>query len=71
MKLLDGNPINRHLYKAGDRVKILNSNMRGETIVEGLATVRSLTEIDHTYMVEFDSEPGETYERLAGPGQQI
>jgi len=63
--------IEHHSFKAGDRVKVLNANMRGETIVEGVATVRKvLAYLDHTYMVEFDTEPKQTYERFVGPGQE-
>ena len=61
----------RHLYKPGDRVLVFNANMRGEKIVEGIATiVRHIEALDHTYMVQFDDALDRgIYERLIGPNQ--
>ena len=53
-----------HSYKAGDRVTIFQ--MKGnKLIIEGPATIRKLVpDVDEQYVVEFDNERGETYERF-------
>ena len=52
------------MFKIGDKVKVLNSKLgSNESFVEGVATIKSLLGNDF-YKVEFEDEPGETYERF-------
>lgn len=59
----------KHTFKPGDRVAVLNANMRGMLIVEGTATVVSLLDGDEFYDVRFDDSRS-TYERKVNPDAQ-
>ena len=54
------------MFKVGDKVTVCNSTLGGREFIEGQATVRQAIG-DDRYMVEFDQEPGETYERFVKP----
>ena len=65
----DPTQIETHAYSPGDRVIVYNRTIRGTAFTEGKAVVRACLDADDTYLVEFDAEPGDTYERTVGPGQ--
>ena len=55
------------MIKVGDKVQIKNNDLRGNEIIEGLATVREIQDQDTERtlaLVEFDNEPGATYPRF-------
>lgn len=56
----------------GTRFLIRNNTLGGREIIEGPATIRGVVNADdNLYEVEFDSEPGETYQRRVQGGDLI
>lgn len=57
-----------HSYKAGDKVPVINTTPSGRFILEGYADVLSrCSSGEHRYLVVFDSEPENPYERFVDP----
>ncbi len=61
-----------HHYKAGDKVRIMNTTPSGEPFFEGHATIKTpIDNIPDIYDVTFDRAPGaafeETYQRFVAP----
>lgn len=53
-------------FKPGLRVCVMNHTLGGKMIVEGMATIRKINQGDKGGVhaeVEFDEEPGRTFER--------
>jgi len=61
-----------HTFKAGDTVTIFQMSPSKGLLIEGKATIRKrIHDMEERYMVEFESEPKEMYERFVDTwGQQ-
>lgn len=56
----------------GTRFVIRNQTLGGRSIIEGKATIRkAIDPDDNLYEVEFDQEPGQTYERRVHGGDML
>lgn len=54
-----------HTFDRGDEVTIFQMHPSKGLVMEGTATIHArVPDVDEQYLVEFDSEPGETYERF-------
>jgi len=54
-----------HTFKVGDEITIFQMSPSKGLFIEGAATIRKLiNDVDEHYLVEFTTEPGETYERF-------
>jgi hypothetical protein len=65
--------MSRHRFDAGERVWIYQMSPAKGLLIEGRATITSrVSDVDEQYIVRFDNEPGETYERFVDTqGQQM
>jgi hypothetical protein len=53
-------------FKPGLRVRVMNRTLGGKDVVEGMATIRKINQGDKGGVhaeVEFDDDPGRTFER--------
>lgn len=54
-----------HTFDAGERVWIFQMSASKGLLIEGRAAIVARVEdVDEQYVVRFDNEPGETYERF-------
>lgn len=56
--------------KKGDRVKIMNTTMSGETVVEGVAIITSKTTVEGYYNVRFGNE-AQVFARFCDPANKL
>lgn len=53
-----------HSFNLGDRVRIYQMHPSRGLLFEGMASVVELEDADEYYLVRFDNEPDETYQRF-------
>ena len=59
-------------WPKGTRFIIRNNNLKGEEVVEGVATIQAAIDPDNNlYEVEFEKEPGTTYQRRVNGGDMV
>jgi len=63
---------NKSVLKKGDRVRVMNSTLSGEKVIEGEATIVAVYSAQGRYKVHFDGDPkSDTFERFLTPQDKI